>query len=82
MELSSVEYWLNRLPEKVTVCDETMADGTYWLTIQRKDGEWAVYYKGEDFVKAYVKDKDLGLALTDLWCELVKEGYSEDDYDD
>jgi hypothetical protein len=70
-----MEYWLNRLPEKIQVYDGTMADGVYRLTIQKKDGGWAVYYKGENFVKFYIQNKDLGLALTYLWSELKKEGY-------
>jgi hypothetical protein len=77
MGLSTIEYWLNRLPDRLE-----MPDGVYWLTIQRKDEEWAVYYKGENFVRIYTSDKDLGLAFIDIYCKLIEEGYSEEDYDD
>jgi major membrane immunogen (membrane-anchored lipoprotein) len=68
----------NKLPETIAVYDGTMADGLYRLTIQKKDGGWAVFYKGENFTKVYIKNGDLLLALTQMYDYLVKEGYIND----
>jgi hypothetical protein len=68
----------NKLPETITVCDGTAADGTYRLTIQKKDGGWAILYKGENFTKVYIKNADLLLALTQMYEYLIKEGYIND----
>jgi major membrane immunogen (membrane-anchored lipoprotein) len=68
----------NKLPETITICDGTAADGTYRLTIQKKDSGWLVFYKGENFAKVLIKNGDLLLALTQMYDYLVKEGYIND----
>jgi hypothetical protein len=68
----------NKLPETISVCDGTMADGLYRLTIQKKDGGWLVFYKGENFAKILIKNADLILALMLMYDYLVREGYIND----
>jgi hypothetical protein len=65
----------NKLPETISVCDGTAADGKYRLTIQKKDGGWLVCYKGENFAKILIKNADLILALMLMYDYLRRMGY-------